>query len=204
MMNGVAMFQEQVTFAKSNPLPPRSSFSVTARRFVIRADHICAYMQSWVGFKNHKYFIQTTLWSAIYSLLYMVGQIPIIYEGIKLIIQKKKVTVQIIMSLVIFLTVLFAAYIALISLRHFTVAMINLTIMKQLQKDTTKNLKFTTEDQPVRTVKRSAEVGGYSLHGFSLVSAVIIQKCRNGMMNTILALLTTILVKTLFNVCIFV
>ncbi|EAX97810.1 DHHC zinc finger domain containing protein [Trichomonas vaginalis G3] len=126
-MNGVAMFQEQVTFAKSNPLPPRSSFSVTARRFVIRADHICAYMQSWVGFKNHKYFIQTTLWSAIYSLLYMVGQIPIIYEGIKLIIQKKKVTVQIIMSLVIFLTVLFAAYIALISLRHFTVAMINLS-----------------------------------------------------------------------------
>lgn len=127
MMNGVALFQEQVEFAKSHPQPARSSFSVNARRFVLRADHICGYMQSWIGFYNHKYFIQTTIWCAIYCIIYTLSQLSTIYEGIAQLFDSDRNTFEIVMAILILFTALFAIYITGFSLRHFFVAMKNLS-----------------------------------------------------------------------------
>ncbi|EAX97268.1 DHHC zinc finger domain containing protein [Trichomonas vaginalis G3] len=127
MMTGVAMFQEQEDFAKSQPMPTRSSFSVNARRFVIRADHICAYMQTWIGFHNHKYFIMTTMWATIYSITYVLSQISTIYEAIYHIAKKKYDAVEITMAALILVTVVFASYISVFSFRHFIISLRNLS-----------------------------------------------------------------------------
>ena len=52
-----AVYQQQVDFAKAGEQPPRSCFSTPARRFILRADHYCAWMTNWIGLKNQRYFI---------------------------------------------------------------------------------------------------------------------------------------------------
>jgi hypothetical protein len=57
-LNGLAVTSLQVSFARAPPnRPPGSSFSSSAGRYVIRADHICAWIANWVGKRNHKQFI---------------------------------------------------------------------------------------------------------------------------------------------------
>lgn len=64
-----AVYQEQVEFARKNPRPPRSAFSVTARRFVLRADHFCLWTESWIGHYNYRYFLLMTFYAFLFSLL---------------------------------------------------------------------------------------------------------------------------------------
>ncbi|OHT02237.1 DHHC zinc finger domain containing protein [Tritrichomonas foetus] len=63
----LAIDQEQVNFATSNDLPPNSSFSRSAGRFVVRADHICGWISNWVGKRNHKQFMLMLLYGSIFS-----------------------------------------------------------------------------------------------------------------------------------------
>lgn len=72
MMSSLALYQEQVDFAKNaQAKPPRSSFSIDARRYVLRADHICGWMQTWIGLNNYRYFTLTIGWATAYCFTYV-------------------------------------------------------------------------------------------------------------------------------------
>lgn len=71
VINTFAVYKEQADFARRNPRPPRSSFSVTARRFVLRADHFCLWTESWVGLNNYRYFLLMTFYAFLFSVLYI-------------------------------------------------------------------------------------------------------------------------------------
>ena len=69
MMEHIVEFKDQATWAKTQAdKPPRSVYGTTAFRFVLRADHYCSWAKSWVGLKNHRYFMLTCMWACIYSV----------------------------------------------------------------------------------------------------------------------------------------
>lgn len=53
----LAVKEAQFEYAENHEKPLRSSFSKSAGRFVLRADHICGWICNWVGKRNHKQFI---------------------------------------------------------------------------------------------------------------------------------------------------
>jgi hypothetical protein len=67
-MANMVLYQEQAQLARGSARPPRSSFSVTARRFVLRADHFCVWAQSWIGLSNHRYFLLMMFYALFYML----------------------------------------------------------------------------------------------------------------------------------------
>lgn len=72
-MKSFVIYREQMEYARQrSERAPRSSFSVSARRFVLRADHYCLWTESWIGLKNHRYFMTMTLWVTLYCL-YWIG-----------------------------------------------------------------------------------------------------------------------------------
>lgn len=52
-----------------------ASFSRSAGRFVIRADHICGWIANWVGKRNHKHFILFTLYAGIFYISLLLWRI---------------------------------------------------------------------------------------------------------------------------------
>jgi hypothetical protein len=69
-MDNMVVFQEQSEYAKGAARPPRASFSIDARRFVLRADHFCVWLQSWIGIRNHRYFLLMTSYSFLHAVAY--------------------------------------------------------------------------------------------------------------------------------------
>lgn len=63
-LSGLAIHQDQIEYAKKH-CPSFASFSRSAGRFVIRADHICGWTGNWVGKRNHKQFILMTFWGSL-------------------------------------------------------------------------------------------------------------------------------------------
>jgi hypothetical protein len=70
-MTNMVVYQEQSQIARESVRPPRSSFTITARRFVLRADHFCIWARSWIGLKNHRYFLLLTFYAFFYMLSYL-------------------------------------------------------------------------------------------------------------------------------------
>jgi hypothetical protein len=58
--------QEQVTWIQIANRPPRSMFSSTARRYVLRPDHLCLWTASWIGKMNHKFFLLFNIYGILY------------------------------------------------------------------------------------------------------------------------------------------
>lgn len=74
-MTSLALYQEQVNYARLAARPPRASFSVGARRYVLRADHFCVWTDSWVGYNNQRYFILFTFWTIVYAICWFLFRI---------------------------------------------------------------------------------------------------------------------------------
>ena len=68
---GVITNQYQMDYAKANYIPPRCIVSSTARRIVIRADHFCDFIASFVGIRNHKLFILFNVYGVIYLGMFL-------------------------------------------------------------------------------------------------------------------------------------
>lgn len=66
-LSGLAVREDQLEYAK-NHRAPFASFSKSAGRFVIRADHICGWISNWVGKRNHKQFIIMNFWGSMYAI----------------------------------------------------------------------------------------------------------------------------------------
>lgn len=66
-LSGLAVTSEQIKFGRENSnRPPHCSFSSTAGRYVIRADHICGWIANWVGKRNHKQFMLLCFWGGLF------------------------------------------------------------------------------------------------------------------------------------------
>ena len=127
MMDGVAVYQEQIDWARNNERPLRCSLSINARRFVMRGDHFCAWTQSWIGLKNQKDFTLTSFWSFFYCLVYIISQIPAAVFGVKEMISTGREVFHIIMTTILFLAMIVSGYIGTFSFKQFFVAMRNLS-----------------------------------------------------------------------------
>ena len=73
LFEGTAIRPDQIEFGKTHK-PSFSSFSSSAGRFVIRADHICGWVTNWIGKRNHKQFILMNFYGALYALSLFVFQ----------------------------------------------------------------------------------------------------------------------------------
>lgn len=67
--SGIITNTDQLNWARSKPRPPRSVVSSKAGRIVIRPDHYCDLISSWVGKKNLKFFILFVFYTLICSSL---------------------------------------------------------------------------------------------------------------------------------------
>lgn len=76
---GYAYAKEQSDWAKKQKKPNRSSFSDKAGYFIIRPDHYCAWVQNWIGYKNHRFFIIFTIYGAIYFDILFLNCLHMIY-----------------------------------------------------------------------------------------------------------------------------
>jgi hypothetical protein len=74
-MNNMVIYSEQEAFARGADRPPRASFSIDARRIVLRADHFCRWAQSWIGLMNHRYFLLMTSYVALYAFCYLICRV---------------------------------------------------------------------------------------------------------------------------------
>jgi hypothetical protein len=65
MMSGTVTSAEQLSYIHAVPRPPGCSFSRSSGRYVIRADHICVWVSTWVAKRNHKQFILFLAWGSV-------------------------------------------------------------------------------------------------------------------------------------------
>lgn len=63
---------QQHLYASVNPKPNRSILAKSARRIVIRPDHMCVWAATWIGKKNMKSFILFNIYGPIYCIIYMI------------------------------------------------------------------------------------------------------------------------------------
>lgn len=70
---GFAYKPEQIKWAKKQEKPNRSTFSSSVGYFVIRADHYCVWVRNWIGYKNHRFFLIFTSFSAIYMVTIFIN-----------------------------------------------------------------------------------------------------------------------------------
>jgi hypothetical protein len=64
--SGIASTPEQIEWVAIRPKPNRCIFSKIARRIVIRPDHFCGWTTSWIGKRNHKFFLLFNFWGFFY------------------------------------------------------------------------------------------------------------------------------------------
>ena len=65
LKDGLANTDPQFDWAKSHERPSRATFSCTSGYFILRADHRCNWLNSWIGLKNHRFFIQSLIFLSI-------------------------------------------------------------------------------------------------------------------------------------------
>ncbi|KAH0793430.1 DHHC zinc finger domain containing protein [Histomonas meleagridis] len=78
--DGVVTNQKQFDFAAYNGRPERGSFSVQARRLVLKADHICKWISNWVGLKNYRYFFTMVIWMLLYFIMFFADFIAVMVK----------------------------------------------------------------------------------------------------------------------------
>lgn len=82
LLSGTTINEKQEKFAIENK-PYFASFSRSMGRYVIRADHICGWINNWVGRKNHKQFILFCFWGIVFSCVMIISKLAFMRVMIK-------------------------------------------------------------------------------------------------------------------------
>lgn len=69
--SGFMTTKEQENWARMQTHPNRCILSHTAKRIVIRPDHYCDFTTTWIGKRNHKFFILFLAWGSLYILCFL-------------------------------------------------------------------------------------------------------------------------------------
>ncbi|OHT09000.1 DHHC zinc finger domain containing protein [Tritrichomonas foetus] len=77
--SGRAWSDKQIEWARKQARPHRSTFSESVGYYVLRGDHLCHWISSWVGLKNHRYFMIFVTFSAIYLDSILIETLYFIY-----------------------------------------------------------------------------------------------------------------------------
>jgi len=72
IMAGVISTEQQLEWAKLQPKPPRSILSRSARRIILRPDHLCSWTETWIGKRNHKFFLLFNMYCFLYLFVFVV------------------------------------------------------------------------------------------------------------------------------------
>jgi hypothetical protein len=80
--SGIMSTDAQKNWADSRPRPNRCILSRVGRRIVIRPDHFCAWTRSWIGKRNHKFFVLFNSWGSLYILLFMAVTVAAVASAI--------------------------------------------------------------------------------------------------------------------------
>lgn len=70
--SGIITNSDQLNWARTKPRPKRSIVSSKAGRIVMRPDHFCDLISSWVGKKNLKFFILFIFYTFVVSILLII------------------------------------------------------------------------------------------------------------------------------------
>ena len=73
--DGIMTNVHQYSWAHQLKRPERSVLARSARRIVLRPDHLCGWTTVWIGKRNHKLFILFNLYGFIYLTLYSIYMI---------------------------------------------------------------------------------------------------------------------------------
>lgn len=79
-LSGLAVTEDQINYARRQHLPSRCHFCRSARRIVIRPDHRCAWLSSFVGRRNHKLFFLFNFWGVIYISMFVYCSVRSMWE----------------------------------------------------------------------------------------------------------------------------
>ena len=78
---GIISSEDQYKWAEKQPKPPRTILSDTARRLVLRPDHLCKWAASWIGKRNQKFFILFNFYCVLYLIIFILFDIKaIVYQ----------------------------------------------------------------------------------------------------------------------------
>lgn len=81
-LSGMVTRGDQSEFSKNQTYPNRTRYFNSARRIVIRPDHLCAWVASFIGKKNHKLFFLFNFWGVVYISLFCYSCVRTLYETI--------------------------------------------------------------------------------------------------------------------------
>lgn len=70
--SGIITTCEQSQWAAERERPNRCILSKAARRIVIRPDHFCGWIGSWIGKRNHKFFLLFNFWGLCFIAYFLV------------------------------------------------------------------------------------------------------------------------------------
>lgn len=71
LRSGTAIHQEQIDWARNQRRPERIRFSAGIGYFIVRGDHICQYINNWVGLYNHRWFMIAIFYLMLYIFDYI-------------------------------------------------------------------------------------------------------------------------------------
>jgi hypothetical protein len=80
--SGIVSSEAQRTWARGRPRPNRCILSGVGRRIVVRPDHFCGWSSSWIGKRNHKFFVLFNSWGSLYILSFMVVDVAAVASAI--------------------------------------------------------------------------------------------------------------------------
>jgi hypothetical protein len=80
--SGIVSTDAQKRWRKGQPKPNRCIYSTIGRRIVIRPDHFCGWTSTWIGKRNHKFFLLFNLWGFIYISIFTLFDIARIMDEV--------------------------------------------------------------------------------------------------------------------------